>query len=166
MAGDRKPGLVDTLWSLDLIASRIYRAHSEFVLAGPASLWLQGLRVEPKPYFIVVTSRQFAGDVSRVLRIGSTVVEWEGWWSAVSSGREARLKLRGADVAVLTDPILEDSGTRTVFPAGELARESSIAIVNNQPIKLAPISFEAALWDASGGSLPWRVGGLGGTARK
>ncbi|BAN90931.1 hypothetical protein [Aeropyrum camini] len=158
--------LVDSLWHLDVISSRIQKSGSDFILSGPMNLWLQGFKVRPRPYFIVVTSREYSGRVVEVLSIGARRVGWEEWWSGVRRGLEARLNLRGAEIAVVADPELALGGGVVGFKASELARESSMLIIGGVVVRLAPLHFEASLWEALGGRAPWRVEGLGGIARR
>ncbi|BAA81342.1 hypothetical protein APE_2330 [Aeropyrum pernix K1] len=158
--------LVDALWHLNVISSRIQRSGSDFILSGPMNLWLQGFKVRPKPYFVVVTSREYSGRIVEVLSIGARRRGWEEWWNGVKRGLEARLNLRGAEIAVVADPEMAVGEAIVGYRASDLARESSMLIVGGMVVRLAPLHFEASLYEALGGKAPWRVEGLGGIARR
>ncbi len=163
-------GPVEVLWGLNLIAMRALYGGSDFVLAGPMNLWLRGLYKEAKPYLILVSSNVSAGRLSEVLGIGATSVEWEDWWMRVE-GRVMRARLRNMDVAVLADPSFTVRGRKIKYRAEDLARRSSIVMLGESFIRLAPLDFEEALWEGLGGRAVWSLeealrGGLGGAASK
>jgi len=161
-------GLVDLLWFLDLLAGRAEAAGSDFLLAGPVSQWLRGLGAPPrKPYIILVASREGAQSLRRALGIGASEAPWEPeWLKAVGRGLEARLVLRGYDVALLSDPVLRLPEGEREYRAREMAREAGHVVLDRRVIRLAPLAFDAELGEALGDA-PWlRVGGRGGRARR
>lgn len=161
-------GIVDILWFLDLLAGRAEAAGSDFLLAGPVSQWLRGLRgAGAAPYFILVASREGAPVLRRALSIGAIEAPWEPEWvKGVESGLEARLVLRGYQVVLLSDPVLRLPGGLKGYRASDMAREAGHVVIDRRVLRLVPLSFEAELGEALGGA-PWLRGrGLGGRARR
>ena len=159
-----KSSLVDILLNLEVIAQRAAYGGSDFILAGPVNLWFRRVIVKPAPYFILVTSRRSASSLKRVLSIGASHVEWEYWWKDVG-GKIFRLKFRGCDIVGLADPTLKLGGKSHSFEAGSLSRNAGFAVLGSTIVRLAPISFEVALWEGLGGQAFWRVEGRGEVAK-
>jgi hypothetical protein len=155
--------LVDILWALELVASRAAYGGSDFILAGPLNLWFRRVLRRPQPYLVLVASEEGAPRLEEVLRIGAEEVLWEEWWEGVG-GRRFRLRLRGMEIAGLADPVLRVGGEPVRFRARDLSRETGFVVLGSRVVRLAPLGFEAALWESLGGRAAWRVEGLGGAA--
>ncbi len=161
--------LVDLLWFLDLVAGRAEAAGSDFILAGPVNQWFRGIkRTIPHPYLILVASREGVPALRRALEIGAATLEWEPEWvEGVEEGLEARLLLRGYDIALLSDPLLRlPGGAKKLYIAREMARDAGHVVIDKRVVRLAPLSFEADLGEALGAA-PWHRGNEhGGLARR
>jgi hypothetical protein len=141
----------------------MYRG-ADFILAGPVSLWLQGHKVNPKPYLVLVSSRESSRCLEEAISIGSEKVEWEPFWAKVD-GRVFRLRLRGIDIAGLADPVLLHPSGPVSFKARDMAKHASVVGLGKSYLRLAPLEFEFYLWDVVGVGAEWLVSGPGRAAR-
>ena len=144
------PGLVDALWGLDLVAGRMYSVGVDFVLAGPVSLYLQGYTtardVEPLYLLLITASPENVGAAMRAAEPLSAPAPWPPEYGAVAEGRVASVEIRGGlRLAIAADPVVRAGGREVRLVIADIAREAPVAVVDERPVRLAPISVELAL---------------------
>ncbi|MEB3787262.1 MAG: hypothetical protein GSR78_00740 [Desulfurococcales archaeon] len=149
-AGRGKRGLVDALNMLELVAARSFYAGADFLLAGPLSRLLKNL----KPGgdlgdFIILASPTSSGRLAEALSIRAVEEEWpREWRDAVPRGLYKRLVLEGFTLSILVDPVLRLDDGLVEYSVGELARRSPFVQVSKYIVRLAPLDFELALYEA------------------
>ncbi|MCE4609304.1 MAG: hypothetical protein F7C36_02860 [Desulfurococcales archaeon] len=140
-------GLVDVLTGLKLITDRMYAVQVDFVIAGPINLWARGLLKNPRPLYIVMVSDKH-DNVERslkALRIRAAETEWPIEYQHIESNRIFSGVVDNAyRVALVSDPLkLEALGEYTSVES--IARRSKIVLIEDKPLRLAPIWVELNL---------------------
>ncbi len=141
---------VDALHMLDMIAGRARFKDADFVLSGPLSLMLQGIKIPGAVLkrFTLVSNKNNADALKEALSIGIKPVE-----NVVEEnvkGLEFRGVLRGAEVELLINPVIKYQGAWCDIDVSKLARYSMIAQIGENFVRLAPPEFEFLLFHARG----------------
>ena len=140
-------GLVEVLWGLDLLLGRAQAVGAEFLLSGPVNLWLRGLyRGVPEPRYVLLTSRDYGDLLVRALRVGAVEEEPPADLGRVLEGLVFHARIRGLQVTLLVDPLVEAPDGPVRVEVSSLARSAGHALVGGRVVRLAPLGVEALLW--------------------
>ena len=139
--------LVEVLWGLDLLLGRAHAVGAEFLLSGPVNLWLRGLyRGAPEARYVLLTSSDYREPLLRALSVGAVEEEPPADLERVVEGLAFHARLRGLQVTLLVDPLVESPAGRVRVSVAHEARRAAHALVGGRIVRLAPLGVEALLW--------------------
>jgi hypothetical protein len=153
----KQNNLVEALRGAELIAGRMAAVGVDFILAGPVSLWLQGLSRQVSPlYLLLISSNPMNLDLTRrALEILSHPIAWPMEYDSIVGGRILSVEIRGGyRVAAAADPIVNTPNGSTRIIVAEEAPSSAFAVVGRYPLRLARPGLELLLRGELGDGLP------------